>query len=290
VVLGTGRVANVPECARRHLGTRCFHAIETLSRGLDLRGATVAVVGGGQTGAEVALELMRGTWGEPAQLTWVSRRLNFEPLDESPFANHLFTPGFMATFQGLEAARRESLLERHKLAGDGISLSTLRALHDRVYDLEVSKSALRLDLLPARELISLDARGSGGFELGLRNRLDETSEPITADWVILCTGLREQLPSCVEPLLGELEFDERRHPLVASSFELRRRRRGRERLYVVNGARATHGIAESQLSLMAWRSAVILNDVLGRRRFDVERERELVRWQAAPSWARVEAC
>ena len=38
-------------------------------------------------------------------------------------------------------------------------------------------------------------------------------------------------------------------------------------------------MAESQLSLMAWRSAVILNDVLGRRRFAVERERDLIRWQ-----------
>ncbi|WP_052553716.1 lysine N(6)-hydroxylase/L-ornithine N(5)-oxygenase family protein [Enhygromyxa salina] len=289
VVLGTGRVPNVPACAAKYLGPRCFHAIDTLSRKLDLRGSSVAVVGGGQTGAEIVLELLRGTWGEPARLSWVSRRLNFEPLDESPFANHLFTPGFMAMFHRLEAPRRASLLERHKLAGDGISLSTLRALHDRAYELDVSGSALRLELLPAREL--LDLRGSGGFELGLRNQLDETHERITADWVILCTGLREQLPSCVEPLLGSLELDDRQQPLVGRSFELRRRRHGGERLYIVNGGRSTHGIAESQLSLMAWRSAVILNDVIGRPRFDVGRERELIRWQADPSWVpQSEAC
>ncbi|PRQ09045.1 lysine N(6)-hydroxylase/L-ornithine N(5)-oxygenase family protein [Enhygromyxa salina] len=291
VVLGTGRVPSVPACARQHLGPRCFHAIDTLTRPLDLRGSKVAVVGGGQTGAELVLELLRGTWGEPARVTWASRRLNFEPLDESPFANHLFTPEFMAMFHGLEGARRESLLERHKLAGDGISLSTLRALHDRAYELGVSGSELRLDLLPARELIDVEARGSGGFELHLHNLLDETNEPVQADWVILCTGLREQLPGCVEPLLAELEFDAQRRPLVDRNFELRRPRRGNERLYIVNGGRSTHGIAESQLSLMAWRSAVILNDVLGRRRFDIERERGLIRWQAAPSWAaRGEAC
>ena len=83
------------------------------------------MIGGGQTGAEVVLELLRGTWGEIAALSWVSRRLNFEPLDESPFTNHLFTPGFVSVFHGLDQARREALLAHQKLAGDGISAATL---------------------------------------------------------------------------------------------------------------------------------------------------------------------
>jgi lysine N6-hydroxylase len=288
VVLGTGRVPSVPECARAQLGTRCFHAIDILARDLELRGARVVVVGGGQTGAEVVLELLRGTWGELAGLSWVSRRLNFEPLDESPFTNHLFTPGFVSVFHGLDPARREALLARQKLAGDGISAATLRELHDRFYEFSVTREGPRFELLPARELLAVERRGAG-FELTAHNLLDDQRERVEADWVILCTGLREQLPPCIEPLLPELELDEHGRPQVERSFELRRRRRTGERIYIVNGGRTTHGIAESQLSLMAWRSAVILNDVLGRRRFAVERERDLVRWRAEPgatkNWA-----
>ncbi|MCA9686712.1 MAG: lysine N(6)-hydroxylase/L-ornithine N(5)-oxygenase family protein, partial [Myxococcales bacterium] len=106
VVVGTGRVPTVPACTRALLGPRCFHAIDILSRPLELRGARVAVIGGGQTGAEVVLELLRGRWGQPASLAWCSRRLNFQPLDESPFTNHLFTPGFVSVFQGLARERR----------------------------------------------------------------------------------------------------------------------------------------------------------------------------------------
>lgn len=281
VVLGTGRVPAVPECARAQLGPRCFHAIDILSRELDLRGARVVVVGGGQTGAEVVLELLRGSWGEVEALSWVSRRLNFEPLDESPFTNHLFTPGFVSVFHELDRGQRETLLSRHKLAGDGISASTLHELHDRVYELSITRDGPRFELLPARELISIDGRGAG-FELTANNLLDDQRERLAADYVILCTGLREQLPPCIEPLLPELELDDRGRPQVESTFELRRRRRGGERAYIVNGGRTTHGIAESQLSLMAWRSAVILNDVLGRRRFAIERERDLIRWRAEP--------
>ena len=38
-------------------------------------------------------------------------------------------------------------------------------------------------------------------------------------------------------------------------------------MYAQNLGRVSHGIAEPQLSLMAWRSAVIANDVLGKERF-----------------------
>lgn len=279
VVLGTGRIPAIPECAREHLGPQCFHAIDILARPLQLRGARVAVIGGGQTGAEVVLELLRGTWGELAELSWVSRRLNFEPLDESPFTNHLFTPGFVSVFRELASARRQALLERQKLAGDGISMSTLRELHDRIYELTALRTGPQVELLPSRSLLEIDAR-QPGFDLHLHNQLDGEHEVLGADVVILCTGLREHLPTCIEPLLPELERDEHGRLQIGGNFEVRRRSRGGERLYIVNGGRTTHGIAESQLSLMAWRSAVILNDVMGRRHFAVEHERELVRWRA----------
>ena len=282
VVIGTGRVPAVPNCVSGLLGPRCFHAIDILTRSLSLAGARVAVIGGGQTGAEVVLEVLRGTWGEPAELSWVSRRLNFEPIDDSPFTNHLFTPGFVSAFHGLGRARREQLLGRHKLAGDGISMATLRELHDRIYELRALREGPMVELLPSRELVAVEERWPG-HELQLRNLLDGHPEALAADYVILCTGLREQLPSCVEPLLPLLARDEHGHLQLDASFGLRRNTAGEGRLYIVNGGRTTHGIAESQLSLMAWRSGVILNDLLGRPRFAVEQERDLVRWRARPA-------
>ncbi len=282
VVIGTGRVPSVPECSRAQIGTRCFHAIDILHRPLALAGSRVAVIGGGQTGAEVVLELLRGTWGEPAELSWVSRRLNFEPLDDSPFTNHLFTPGFVSAFHGLERSRRDVLLARHKLAGDGISMSTLRELHDRIYELGALREGPRVELLPSRELLAVEARPPG-HTLALHNLLDGEREALAVDWVILCTGLREQLPTCVEPLLPLLERDEHGRLAVDANFGLRARGQGHSGVYIVNGGRTTHGVAESQLSLMAWRSGVILNDVMGRRRFAVEQERDLVRWRSKPA-------
>ena len=62
----------------------------------------VAVVGGGQSGAEVVWHLLLDLVRLPAQLVWISNRPNFLPLDESPFTNELFTPAYSDYFFGRE--------------------------------------------------------------------------------------------------------------------------------------------------------------------------------------------
>lgn len=276
VCVGTGRAPRVPDCARDHLGDHCFHAMDIMERDLDLAGQRVAVVGGGQTGAEVALELLRGRWGLPSRLHWISRRLNFEPLDESPFTNHLFTPAYVRLFHGLGPQTRKDLLQRQRLAGDGISHSTLEELHDVVYDLLCRGRGDVVDLLPGRELV--DMRPS--FQLDVRRSLEDTHEKLHADVVVLCTGLDDRLPACLEGLMPRLQLDEG-HLSVGPNFAVAWDGPQEHQLYAVNAGRHTLGIADSQLSLMAWRSATIINDILGRPHFDTGGA-SLIRWSGRP--------
>jgi len=101
IVLGTGLVANIPECARPFLGNEVFHSVDYLRQPLEMTGKVVAVVGGGQSGAEVVWHLLADTPHLPRQLIWTSRRENFLPLDESPFTNELFSPGYSDYFFSL---------------------------------------------------------------------------------------------------------------------------------------------------------------------------------------------
>ncbi|MCX4239970.1 lysine N(6)-hydroxylase/L-ornithine N(5)-oxygenase family protein [Paraliomyxa miuraensis] len=275
VCVGTGRTPAVPECTRPFLGPRCFHAQGILERELSVAGRSVVVIGGGQTGAEVLLELLQGRWGDPARVSWASRRLNFEPLDESPFTNHLFTPAYVRLFHGLPPSTRAALLEHQRLAGDGISLATLQALHDVVYELHATGRAQLVELLPGRELQGMRP----GFELDLRCRLDGAHERLHADVVVLCTGLDDRLPRCLEGLSERLALADG-HLEVGPDFAVAWDGPRHHRLFAVNAGRHSLGIAESQLSLAAWRSATIINEVLGRPHFDTEAT-SLVRWPVA---------
>jgi lysine/ornithine N-monooxygenase len=50
------------------------------------------------------------------------------------------------------------------------------------------------------------------------------------------------------------------------------------RIYVLSGGLHSHGIAEPQLSLMAWRSAVIVNDLADRPRYRLQDPRPPIQW------------
>ncbi|WP_138625774.1 SidA/IucD/PvdA family monooxygenase, partial [Pseudoalteromonas sp. S4492] len=65
--LGTGKAPYVPDCAKPLMGQHCFHASELMTRQPDLRNRKVAVIGGGQTGAEVFLNCLRDKWGKADQ-------------------------------------------------------------------------------------------------------------------------------------------------------------------------------------------------------------------------------
>jgi len=271
VTLGTGRAPHVPACAQPFFGDRCFHGVEILTRMPNMRGLRVAVVGGGQSGGEVFLHALQGLWGRPRALSWVSRRPTFGPLDETPFANELFTPAYVRMFHRLSEERRRSLVGQHKLLADGISVSTLREIYRELYE----QRAYAQGLLPGRALMRMSERGRE-FGLGLSNAIDGSEEQVTADLVILCTGFCEVLPRYLEGLRSRLHVDAHGKLSLSPDFAVEWDGPSENRIYGLNIGRYSHGVAEPQLSVMAWRSAVIVNHLLGEEHFDLRSERGLL--------------
>jgi lysine N6-hydroxylase len=270
LVLGTGLVPNIPPWAQPYLGSEVFHSIDYLRQPLDVTGRVVAVVGGGQTGAEVVQHLLLDLAHLPEQLIWISHRPNFLPLDESPFTNELFTPAYSDYFFSLPAEQRDTIRAEQKLASDGVSQPLLESIYDRIYDLEFLEPAGRLvRLLPDQEVVEL-RRGSPGCDLGLRNRWGATTT-IRADVVVLSTGSSYALPEAMQPLADRLRWD-RDGFAVRPDFSIQWDGPPQLRIYAQDAARHMRGVADPNLSLMAWRSAIIANSLLGRAVYRVEGE------------------
>lgn len=275
--IGTGIHPHVPPACSNLPPEKCFHSIDIMRRQPDLSGERVTVIGGGQSGAEILLGLMDGIWGEPKSITWISRRPNFEPLDETPFTNQYFTPGYVRAFQTLDESRRRELVRYQKLASDGISPDTLNALYQRLYEYPLAHPDRPApDLLPGRSLYAVS--DGAPMQLLSRNQLDERFEETRADRIILCTGFEHRLPECLEPLTDKLDLDHTGQPRPDTHFSLHWDGPEDRHIYAVNQGRYSHGIAESQLSLMCWRSAVIVNHLTGDERYPVKADGQLPRW------------
>jgi lysine N6-hydroxylase len=270
LILGTGLVPNIPAWAEPYLGSEVFHSIDYLAQPLDATGKVVAVVGGGQSGAEVVWHLLLDLAHLPQQLVWISHRPNFLPLDESPFTNELFTPAYSDYFFSLPEAQRNTFLAEQKLASDGVSQSLLERIYDRLYELEFLEPAgRRALLLPDQEVVELRP-GSPGCNLGLRSRWG-TSRAIRADVVVLGTGSSYALPDALRPLADRLRWD-REGFAVHPDFSIEWDGPPELRIYAQDAARHMRGVADPNLSLMAWRSAIIANSLLGRPLYRVTGE------------------
>lgn len=280
--LATGPVPATPAWAEGALGPNCVHSSRFLLDAPKVAGRRVIVVGGGQSGAEIVLDLLnRSDAAAPAAVTWISRRPTFAPIDEAPFTNEYFMPGYLEAFLAQPPQRKERILASQKLASDGISHATLRALYQRLY--EITYLDRRRDfaaLLPYRDAIALDG-GSGAYRLTLRNGFDGGIETIDGAVLILATGYRIALPACLDPLRPRLSLDDDRRFVMGRDYCVTWDGPDDRRIFAQNVGRQTLGIADPQLSLMAWRSARIVNALMGRTVYAVDGDVSLLRWETA---------
>lgn len=157
LVVGVGLRPTVPACARPHLGADVLHSSQFCTVRPALAGRRVAIVGGGQSGAELALHLL-GLTGDaaPAHIAWLTRRENFLPMDDSPFVNEWFVPQYNEHFSRLSPQRKRDALETQRLASDGVTLPLLTAIYQRLYEItHIEGRPGHCALMPGRSMANL---------------------------------------------------------------------------------------------------------------------------------------
>ncbi|WP_052397097.1 lysine N(6)-hydroxylase/L-ornithine N(5)-oxygenase family protein [Streptomyces sp. NRRL F-5123] len=280
VVLGSGHNPRLPDFAVLHRGSRVLHSGEISTVAPDVRGKRVMVVGAGQSGAEVVNYLLSDDAALPAELTWVSSRTGFLPLDDSPFTNEWYAPPYVDYFYGLPAERRTQLLREQVLSSDGVSEELLHQIYKRLYHLDhVMSRPVRHRLVANRRVTGLDRDGDD-VVVDLHDQDGGGRERTPADVVVFATGYESELPEYAQPLAERLLGGDGR-PVVRRDYSLDWDGPAGLRIFVQNLADHTHGINDRLLSLMAWRSAHILNGIAGREVFRMHHADSTMTWHSA---------
>jgi len=266
IALGVGVVPWLPEFVRPHAGPEHFHISEFTQRATELAGRRVAVIGGGQSGAEAFLDLITRPDGQrPRQVSWISRRENFFPIDDSPFTNDYYMPSHSDYFYGLERALRDAFNQHHILTSDGISMDTLRAIYQAVYTRRfIDREPEPMGLHPGREVTGM-TRGAHGWDLAAVSRhRPGATEHIQVDAVVWATGFRPAPTDFLAPIAGRLEREGEEYR-VDEDFAVLWDGPADRCIFSLNATRGQRGLADPNLSLIAWRAQRILDRMRGVR-------------------------
>jgi len=269
ISVGVGSQPWIPPAGQGWHSPSQFHVCDFVNRAVDLGGKRVVVVGGGQSGAEAFLDLISREGRElPSRVSWFSRRRNFLPIDDSPFTNDFYMPCYSEYFYGLERATRERINQENVLSSDGISEPTLRAIYQRTYHHRfIARSPGLIRLYPNREITGV-AQAGAGWELTVVNK-DRSDEPrhVTTDVIVWSTGFRTGLLELLAPLADRLDCDDGEYP-VDRDYAVRWDGPEDHNIFIQNGTPTQRGLADKNLSLLAWRSQRIVDRLRGVQRQD----------------------
>jgi lysine N6-hydroxylase len=265
ISVGVGTEPWYPSHARNAVGDSQFHVSDFLTRARHLEGKRVTVVGGGQSGAEAFLDLISRARQElPRRVTWISRRGNFFPIDDTPFTNDYYMPSFSDYFFGLDRAAREQFIKQYVLTSDGISGSTLREIYQRAYVRQFVEGAVDLvALYPNREVTQVT--GANDLDITItHNDLPHAVEHIETDVIIWATGFRPARMNFLDPIAHRLDRMGDEYS-INDSFAVLWDGPANRNIFMQNAARQQRGLADPNLSLTAWRAQRILDCIRGVR-------------------------
>lgn len=267
VVLGTGTEPVVPEPLRTVLGDEVFHSATYLDHAESLRGAEdVTVIGSGQSGAEVFLDLLRSQQEAGGRLRWLTRSPAFAPMEYSKLGLEHFTPDYTHYFHGLPQQTRDRLVPAQWQLYKAISAETLAEIHDVLYERSVAGGSPDVALMPDVAVVA--ARRSGyRIELDCRHMGQERNFTVHTDRVVSATGYAPRSPRFLDPLAALVDRDSEGRYRIGLDYRVAMAPEVTGGLYVQNAEMHTHGVGAPDLGLGAHRAAVILAAVAGREAY-----------------------
>ncbi|MFV0136590.1 lysine N(6)-hydroxylase/L-ornithine N(5)-oxygenase family protein [Streptomyces sp. HMX87] len=279
IVLGIGTEPYVPEPLRPLTdtpGVPVLHAADYLDhRDALLAAEHVTVVGTGQSGAEIFLDLLRNRPTGHERLHWLGRSGAFAPMEYSKLGLEHFTPDYTRYFHALAEPVRDRLVTSQWQLHKGIDADTLTAIHDELYRRTLHGGWPDTVLTPGVRVRTAGRIATTKIELHLEHTEQNTRSRLTTDAVVLATGYRERpLDRILAGLDPYLRRDSRERPRIDAHHRLvldPSVTGSGCRVYVQNAETHTHGVGTPDLGLAAWRSATILNDLTGSEPYPLPR-------------------
>ncbi|MFH8341101.1 lysine N(6)-hydroxylase/L-ornithine N(5)-oxygenase family protein [Streptomyces sp. AM6-12] len=272
LVLGVGTVPHVPAPLKPMVdaeGLPVCHAADYLDHREELLAAGhITVVGSGQSGAEIFLDLLRRRPAGGERLHWIGRSPAFSPMEYSKLGLEHFTPDYTCYFHALAEPVRDRLVDAQWQLHKAVDAGTLAAIHDELYRRTVDGGWPDAVLTPGVRVRTAGRIASNKIELHLEHLEEGSRSRLATDAVVLATGYQQRpLGRLLAGLDPYMRRDAAERPRIDADFRLVLDPSVKGSVYVQNAELHTHGVGAPDLGLAAWRGATILNSLTGKESY-----------------------
>ncbi|WP_019906453.1 lysine N(6)-hydroxylase/L-ornithine N(5)-oxygenase family protein [Methylobacterium sp. 77] len=266
VILATGGEPRIlPVFDKLQGSARIFHSSRYLSRidGVPLptdsaRRPRIAVIGAGQTAAELFLDLQSRI--PNADVSMIFRGQALKPADDSPFVNEIFNPDFTDFVYGQPETHRRAIIDEFRGTNYSvIDTDLLTRIFDLLYQQKVC-GAHRHALRPRTTVVGA-VEEAGAVVLETLDAATGLTAREPYDAVILATGYRRDRLETIMPALTPHLTD----GTIGRDYRLATRPGFEAAIYLQGFSEPTHGLSDTLLSILVMRGHEIAQSLLADR-------------------------
>lgn len=262
LVFGGGRDARIPAAFAGLPRERVIHSTEYARRipDIDAEGLDrIVVVGAAQSAAEMLWDAYQRF--PRAQCTMVMRSIGLDYYQTSKFGNELYFPSYTDKFFGAPEQTREQVLRAMRMTNyAGVTPDMLHTLYRQMYQ-ERLTGEQRLSMVTMVDVEAAEL-ADGEVVLTLNDRMRSCRDELRCDLVLLGTGFELREPTMVRALADACGIGDVR---VSRNYRMITPPEITAGCYLQGINEATHGIADSLISVLAVRAGEIVTDLLEHR-------------------------
>jgi L-ornithine N5-monooxygenase len=259
LVIGTGRDAHVPAAFAGLPRERVIHSSEYSRRIADVDPQAphrVVVVGAAESAAEMLWETYQRF--PRAQCTMIIRSVGLDYYQTSKFTNELYFPSYTDKFFAAPEQTRQQVLDAMRRTNyAAVTPEMLDTLFRQIY-LERLTGEPRLSMVTMVDVEAAEMV-DGEIVLTLNDRMRACRDELRCDLVLLGTGFEGRPPSLVRDLADACGVGDVR---VSRNYRMITPPDITAGCYLQGSNEATHGMADSLISVLAVRAGEIVTDLL----------------------------
>jgi L-ornithine N5-monooxygenase len=255
IVIATGGTPHIPQefVSVARSSSNIFHTASYLSSvtRLDSPPDRIAIVGGGQSAAEVLLDLRARFPTSTTDL--LLRGFALRMADDSPFVNETFEPDVIDLLHDQTSSVKAQFLKdfRHTNYA-AIDSELLLRISDLLYQQQVIGQEQKVKVYPHRQILDVKIQDTGCSVI-LQDEWKRQREDKRYDLVVLATGFeRDGWHDLLLPMRDIVpNFWPSRNYRLPTSQQLK------APIFVLGGSERTHGIGDTLLSYLAERAQTV---------------------------------